>query len=190
MGGAEPGQGPKLIFVILTQAFQSMGPIVGRVVGGSFFLLICFAALTSTISLLEVPAAYFVDQKKFPRKAVVWGLALTIFVVGLPSMFSQGIVPFLNKLPVHNSPDILSFISDLCDISLTLGGCLMCFFIRNKWSIGKLNEELVIGNSGYAGTALQAYINFSISWVCPIILSILSTLVIIDKFFGLEWLLG
>lgn len=188
--GAEPGQGPKLIFVILTQAFQMMGPIVGRIVGGAFFLLICFAALTSTISLLEVPVAYLVDQRKLPRKAVVWGTAALIFVLGLPSMFSQGIVPFLHKLPVHNSPDILSFISDLCDISLTLGGCLMCFFIRNRWTIGKLNEELVLGYPGFAGTALQRYINFSIMWFCPIVLSILSTLVIIDKFFGLEWLLG
>ncbi|NOT76495.1 MAG: sodium-dependent transporter [Cyclobacteriaceae bacterium] len=186
--GAEPGQGPKLIFVILTQAFATMGPIVGRVVGGSFFLLICFAALTSTISLLEVPAAFFVDTKKLPRKAVVWGLSGLIFVIGLPSMFSQGIVPMLNHLPVHNSPDFLSFVADLCDIMLISGGCLMCFFIRNKWKIDNLNKELAIGNPGYLNSALQAYVNFSISWICPVILSILSTLVIIDKFFGLEWL--
>ncbi len=188
--GAEPGQGPKLIFVILTQAFSTMGPIVGRIVGGSFFLLICFAALTSTISLLEVPAAFFVDTRKLPRKAVVWGLSGFIFVLGLPSMFSQGIIPFLNKLPVHNSPDFLSFIADLCDIMLISGGCLMCFFIRNRWKVDSLNKELAIGNPSYLGTALQSYINFSISWVCPIILSILTTLVVIDKFFGLEWLFG
>lgn len=182
---AEPGQGPKLIFVILTQAFQNMGPIVGRIVGGSFFLLICFAALTSTISLLEVPAAYLVDQKKFPRKAVVWSLAVGIFVLGLPSLFSQGIVPALNKLPVHNSPDFLSFVSDMCDISLTVGGCLMCFFIRYRWKMNNLNEELTLGNPSFMGSFIQKYINFTISWVCPIVLSILSVLVIIDKFFGL-----
>lgn len=188
--GAEPGQGPRLIFVILTQAFQSMGPIAGRLVGGSFFLLICFAALTSTISLLEVPVAYLVDQKKFPRKAVAWSTAALIFILGLPTMYSQGIVPILNKLPIHNSPDFLSFISDLCDISLTTGGCIMCFFIRNKWKLSNLHEELAIGNSGYVGSFVQSYINFCISWTCPIILTLLSTLVIIDKFFGLEWLFG
>jgi NSS family neurotransmitter:Na+ symporter len=186
--GAEPGQGPKLIFVILAEAFQNMGPIMGRVVGGSFFLLICFAALTSTISLLEVPAAYLVDQKKLPRKPVVWGLSALIFVFGLPSLFSQGIVPFLNKLPVHNSPDFLSFVSDMCDISLTVGACFMCFFIRNRWKIGNLNEELSLGNPSYLGSSVQAYINFAISWICPLLLSILSILVIIDKFFGLEHL--
>lgn len=188
--GAEPGQGPKLIFVILTQAFQSMGPVVGRVVGGSFFLLICFAALTSTISLLEVPAAYLVDQRKLPRKTVVWSVAGLIFILGLPSMFSQGLVPFLNKLPIHNSPDFLSFVSDMCDISLTLGGCLMCIFIRQRWKIENMNQELVIGNASYMGSLGQRYINVAIMWVCPILLGILSTLVIIDKFFGLEWLFG
>jgi neurotransmitter:Na+ symporter, NSS family len=188
--GAEPGQGPKLIFVILTQAFQSMGPVMGRIMGGSFFLLICFAALTSTLSLLEVPTAFFVDTKKLPRKAVVWSLAGLIFVLGLPSMFSQGIVPMLNKLPVHNNPDFLSFVSDLCDITLISGGCFMCFFIRNKWKVASLDKELAIGNPTYLGSFLQSYINFSISWVCPVILSILTTLVVIDKFFGLEWLFG
>jgi NSS family neurotransmitter:Na+ symporter len=161
---------------------------MGRIVGGSFFLLICFAALTSTISLLEVPAAYLVDQKKLPRKPVVWGLSALIFVFGLPSLFSQGIVPFLNKLPVHNSPDFLSFVSDMCDISLTVGACFMCFFIRNRWKIGNLNEELSLGNPSYLGSSVQAYINFAISWICPLLLSILSILVIIDKFFGLEHL--
>lgn len=188
--GAEPGQGPRLIFVILTQAFQSMGPIVGRVVGGAFFLLICFAALTSTISLLEVPAAYLVDQKKLPRKPVVWGVAGLIFVLGLPSMYSQGLVPFLNKLPIHNSPDFLSFISDLCDIALVTGGCLMCYFIRFKWKVNNLHTELSIGNASYAGSFLQSYVDIAITWICPIILTILSILVILDKFVGLEWLFG
>lgn len=188
--GAEPGQGPKLIFVILTQAFQSMGPVVGRIVGGSFFLLICFAALTSTISLLEVPAAYFVDQKKLPRKAVVWGMSGLIFVLGLPSMFSQGIVPLLNKLPIHNAPDFLSFVSDLCDIMLITGGTLMCLFIRYKWKINNMNEELEVGFTGYGQSWIKSYLNFTILWVCPIVLGILSLLVITDKYFGLEWLFG
>lgn len=188
--GAEPGQGPKLIFVILTQAFQNMGPVVGKIVGGSFFLLICFAALTSTISLLEVPAAFLVDQRKFPRKAVVWGLSGLIFVLGLPSMYSQGLVPLLNKLPIHNTPDFLSFVADLCDIMLISGGCLMCIFIRNNWKMNNMNEELAIGNAGYTGSILKSYITFTISWVCPILLGILSILVITDKYFGLEWLFG
>ena len=183
-------QGPSLVFVVLTQVFHDMGPVAGRIVGGSFFLLLCFAALTSTISLLEVPAAYFVDQKKLPRKAVVWGLALLIFVLGLPSLVSQGKVEFLSHLFFYKDRDFLTFVSDMCDISLTVGGCIMCIFIRYRWKIVNMNDELAIGNPGYVGSFLQKYINVTILWVCPILLGILSTGVIIDKFFGLEWLFG
>ena len=184
--GMSPTEGPGLVFVVLPQIFNDMGPLLGRVVGGSFFLLLCFAALTSTISLLEVPAAYLVDQKKLPRKKVVWGLALGIFIVGIPSMISQGMVPALNKLWFYQDRDFLTFVSDMCDITLTIGGCLMCLFIRNVWRVENMNEELAIGNPGYMSSFLRKYIQFTISWVCPIILGIMSILIIIDKFFGLE----
>ncbi len=183
-------QGPSLVFVVLAQVFHNMGPMAGRIVGGSFFLLLCFAALTSTISLLEVPAAYLVDQKKLPRKPVVWGLALLIFVLGLPCLVSQGKVEFLSHLFFYKDRDFLTFVSDMCDISLTVGGCLMCIFIRYRWKINNMNEELAIGNPTYLGSMLQKYINVTILWLCPILLGILSIGVIIDKFFGLEWIFG
>ncbi len=63
-----PTEGPPLVFIILPKIFHDMHPVVGRIVGGSFFLMLCFAALTSTISMLEVPTAYLVDQKKLPGK--------------------------------------------------------------------------------------------------------------------------
>lgn len=184
--GQSPTEGPPLVFMVLPQIFHEMGPIIGRVVGGSFFLLLCFAALTSTVSLLEVPAAYLVDQKKLPRKAVVWGLALMIFVIGLPSMVSQGMIPSLNKLPFYQDRDFLTFVSDMCDISLTIGGCLMCVFITYTWKIENMNAELAIGNDTYMGSMLQKYVNFTIQYVCPLLLSVLSVLVIIDKFFGID----
>lgn len=181
--------GPALIFVVMPQVFQEMGPVLGRVIGGSFFLLVCFAALTSTISLLEVPAAYLVDQKKMPRKKVVWGIALLIFILGLPSMVSQGMVPALNKLPFYQDQDFLTFVADMTDISLTVGGCLMCIFIGKRWSIKEMNDELALGNERFMGTSLQKYLHITIGYVCPIILGIMSVIIILEKFFGLENLL-
>ncbi|MFN8886330.1 MAG: sodium-dependent transporter, partial [Cyclobacteriaceae bacterium] len=166
--GAYDVQGPSLVFVVLTKVFSSMGPIVGRLVGGSFFLLLCFAALTSTISLLEVPVAYLVDQKKMPRKPVVWGTAALIFVIGIPSLLSMGKVEFLSHLPFYKDRDFLTFVSDMCDLSLTIGGCMLCIFIRYKWKIENMNAELAIGNAGYMNSYLRKYVSFSIMWVCPI----------------------
>ncbi|MFN3841213.1 MAG: sodium-dependent transporter [Cyclobacteriaceae bacterium] len=179
-----PTEGPALVFIVLPDVFRDMGPILGRVIGGSFFLLLCFAALTSTISLLEVPTTYLVDQQKFKRKRVVWFLALLIFVLGLPTMLSQGMVPALNKLPFYLNRDWLTFVSDMCDISLTLGGCLMCLFITYKWKIHNMDAELVNGNPGYMNSFFRKYLTIMITWVCPILLGGLSVL-IVDRYFGL-----
>jgi NSS family neurotransmitter:Na+ symporter len=181
-----PTEGPALVFIVLPKIFYEMGPIVGRIVGGSFFLLLCFAALTSTVSLLEVPVAYYVDQKKYSRKAVVWALALFIFVAGLPSMVSQGLVEPLSKLSFYQGRDFLSFVSDMSDIMLTVGGCLMCLFIRYRWKLYNMNEELELGNEGYRSSFLRHYLNFAISWVCPILLGVMSILITFDKFFGID----
>ena len=178
--------GPPLIFIVLPQIFHEMGPLLGRIIGGLFFLLVCFAALTSTISLLEVPVAYLVDQKKLSRRKVSWGTALLIFIIGLPVMVSQGMVPSLNKLFFYKGQDYLVFVADMCDIGLTVGGCLMCIFITQRWGIENMNKELSIGSPNYAQSFIKKYVNFTIKYVCPLLLGIISTLIIIDKFFGLE----
>jgi NSS family neurotransmitter:Na+ symporter len=179
-------QGPPLIFVVLPQIFSEMGPMLGRIIGGAFFLLVCFAALTSTISLLEVPVAYLVDQKKLKRKNVVWGMAAVIFLLGLPSMMSQGMVESLNKLGFYRGQDFLTFIADMCDISLTLGGGLMCVFISRQWGLDKMDAELSNGNEGYMVSRTRSYLHFTMRWVAPVLLGLLSVLIIIEKFFGVS----
>jgi neurotransmitter:Na+ symporter, NSS family len=183
-------QGPPLIFIVLPQIFSEMGPVLGRFIGGSFFLLVCFAALTSTISLLEVPVAYFVDSRKKDRTTMVWVLAGVIFILGLPSMMSQGMVGFLNKLPFYpiiGEPkgDFLSFVADMCDISLVVGGCLMCIFIIRRWKIENMHKEIELSDAGYSTSFLKKYLTFTISYIAPVLLGILSVLVILEKFFGL-----
>lgn len=181
-----PTEGPALVFMVLPEIFRDMGPILGRIVGGGFFLLLCFAALTSTISLLEVPTTYLVDQKKIKRTSVVWGLAVLIFILGLPSMMSQGMVPALNELPFYQGRDFLTFIADMCDLTLTIGGCLMCVFITYQWKVKNMDAELAIGNAGYMSSFIRKYLHFTISYVCPTLLGILSILIILDKFIGLN----
>ena len=183
--GISPSQGPPLVFFVLPKIFQQLGPMLGRVIGGSFFLLLCFAALTSTISLLEVPVAYLVDQKRFPRKRAVWLLVILIYILGLPSMMSQGSVSFFNTLRFYRGRDFLTFISDVCDISLTIGGCLMCIFIAKQWKIKNLNKELAQGDEAFSTSFIKKYLDFTIQYVCPVLLGILSVLIIVDKFWGL-----
>jgi neurotransmitter:Na+ symporter, NSS family len=180
-----PAEGPALVFIVMPEIFHAMGPLAGRIIGSAFFLLLCFAALPSCISLLELPVAYFVEEKKLSRKKIVWSLSLVIFIIGIPSMMSFGVVPALNHLAFYKNRDFLTFIADMTDITLTIGGCLMCVFITYRWKIFNLNQELSAGNAGFGNSWVRSYINVTIMYVCPVLLGVLSILIIIDKFYGL-----
>lgn len=182
----EPTEGPGLVFVVLPGVFDAMGPVIGRVIGGGFFLLLCFAALTSTISLLEVPVAYLVDDKKWRRSRAVWIIALFIFVVGLPSMLSQGAVDVFSSLGFYGGKDFLTFVAEVfSDISLPLGGCLMSIFIAIRWKKENLSEEISSGNPKYKGSILEKFINIMITVICPFILGFLFINTVLAKFFNI-----
>jgi len=80
--------GPTLTFETLPAVFEKMP--FGIVVGGLFFLLLTVAALTSSISMLEVPVSYFVDGKRATRKKAAILVGIVAFAVGLPSALSFG----------------------------------------------------------------------------------------------------
>ena len=81
--------GPGLIFETLPVAFYSLP--YGKIFSIIFFTLISIAALSSAISLLEPFTAWMEEQKKFTRKKIVLFLGMSIWVVGLGSIFSFNI---------------------------------------------------------------------------------------------------
>jgi NSS family neurotransmitter:Na+ symporter len=147
--GESPAIGPTLVFVILPRLFTHMPG--GILVGTLFFVLLSIAALTSTISLLEVPVAYLVDEKKFNRKKIVWIVAAVTFLIGLPSVLSQGassLFTNLKILPAHLSkPDILSQMSFIFgDFSLVIGGLLLSIFVGWVWRADRAAQEIESGS--------------------------------------------
>ena len=191
--GIEPAGGAGLIFVTLPGIFESLGPQIGVIVGVLFFMLLSFAALTSTVSLLEVPTSFVVDEYGVKRKKAVWGIAALIFLIGIPSMLSNGSVSWLTQfvtLPGHDAPiSFMDLVEDLAsDSFLPVGGFLISVFAAYVWRKENLNEELALGDENVRGSWLQAYINFAISYVCPLILGIIATVTILDRFFGVSLL--
>jgi NSS family neurotransmitter:Na+ symporter len=147
--GESPAMGPKLVFVILPKLFAQMPG--GMIVGPFFFILLAIAALTSTISLLEVPVAYLVDEKKYHRKKIVWIAALVTFILGIPAALSQGaseVFTNMQILPANLSPaDILSQMSFLFgDLALVIGGLLLSVFVGWIWKADKASEEIQQGS--------------------------------------------
>ena len=185
------GGGPGLIFVTLPQIFGTIGGSLGAIVGTAFFVLLCFAALTSTVSLLEVPVSYVVDEMNIRRKRAVWIMAGIIFAVGIPSLLGFGYSEFFSNAFTTfkeggTDTDFLSFVASVAnDTMLPLGGCLIAFFAAHVWKKHNLNEELAAGAPNYMGSFVQKYLNFAVSYLAPTVLGLLFILTVLFKFFGI-----
>ena len=186
------GRGPGLIFVTLPQIFGEIGGGLGIAAGTIFFVLLCFAALTSTVSLLEVPVAYVVDEHGVRRTRAVWLVAALIFVVGIPSLIGNGYSEFFSTAFTTfkeggTDTDFLSFVAALAnDTILPLGGCMIAFFAAHVWKKHNLDDELSNGSPNYKGSFVQKYLNFAIGYFAPIVLATVFILTVLFKFFGIE----
>ncbi len=182
--------GPGLIFATLPKVFASFGPTLGIVVGSFFFLLLSFAALTSTVSLLEVPVSYIVDELKMSRKKAVWIMATIIFVCGLPSLVGNGYSEFFTRFVRYfgdESPtDFMTFLGHLADILLLFGGSLIVFFAAYVWKRHNLHEELATGYEGYHQSIIKKLLDFAVTYVTPFLLFAMFILVILSNFFGID----
>jgi neurotransmitter:Na+ symporter, NSS family len=185
--GLEPNGGPGLIFATLPGVFESLGPTLGAIVGSIFFLLLSFAALTSTVSLLEVPVAYVVDELKVERKKAVWGMAALVFVIGIPSLLSNDPTSIFSNI-INLAGDNKSFMDMVeyvaSDTFLPLGGCLISIFVAYAWKERNLASEVEHGDKGFAHGVLNSYIDIALKYICPLILGSITIVTILDRFFG------
>jgi len=180
------------IFETLPAVFQSLGPTLGIVIGSLFFLLLSFAALTSTISLLEVPTAFLVDEKKVPRTKATWGVALVIFLIGIPSMLGAGASETFSKfiqLPGMDAPvGFMSFVGMVGGSTfLSLGGFLISLFTAYICKKSNFNQEIEEANETAIARMLRNYVNFAICYVCPIVLGVISIVTILQTYFGVQF---
>ncbi|UJH68288.1 sodium-dependent transporter [Allomuricauda sp. SCSIO 65647] len=188
--GLDAHGGAGLVFMSLPGVFGNMGPVMGLVVGILFFLLLSFAALTSTVSILEIPVSYLVDEKEMKRPRAVWLVAAGIFVLGIPSLLSNGYSGFFTKFITYfgasDPTDFMTFISDVASNSfLPLNGFLIALFVAFVWKKENLFEEVSNGNKRFANTLIANFLGFSIKYLCPWILGIVFVLNVLDTFFGL-----
>jgi len=164
--GLSPTAGAGLIFLVLPNIFNAIP--FGQLFGATFFFLLAIAALTSTISLLEVVVAYFIDQRGWSRKKSALLVGLGAFLFGLPSACSNGSVSFLAGF----MDAVFLYFGE---ISLALGALFICLFVGWKWGVSAALEEL---RCGYSSLFVAPAWSFLIRYVCPIAITIILTSIV------------
>lgn len=162
--GFEPAVGPKLIFITLPAVFKSMP--FGSLFETLFFILIAIAAITSTISLLEVVVAVVTEEFKLERKKATILITLGLFLLSIPSILSFG--PWSHiKVFGKGFFDLFDFIAS--NVFLPIGGLMICIFVAYAWGTNKVKEEVFQGKS----SLLINIYNVIIKYFAPIAIIII-----------------
>jgi NSS family neurotransmitter:Na+ symporter len=143
--GLEPGTGgPGMVFVVLTSLLSSIppAPYGGIIFGTGFFLLLAIAALTSSVSLLEVVISWAVDERGMSRRKAAITFGSMAFVLGIPSALANGAVSWLSDMPGIGM-DFLSFLFMLFgQYSLVIGALLISLFVGWVWGVKAAGVEV------------------------------------------------
>ena len=142
-----------LVFQILPALFHTIGGAVGLILGVTFFLLLSIAALTSTISLLEVPVSYVIDEFEVKRKKAAWTVGLSILVVSIVVAFFPSLIGLFDYL--------------FSSIGLPLGGFLICIFVGYFWTTDSAINEMEYGFAGIKQTLFVKVWPIFIKYICP-----------------------
>ena len=163
-------KGPTLMFVILPKVFDQMPGIMGTVIGVAFFLLVFFAALTSSISLMETVVSIVMDKTKWGRKTSCVAVFVFSLLMGIPSSFGFNIwghITFLNGLTFL---DLFDFVSNsvIMPIVAFFTCVLVGFVIKPKTIV----DEVKATDGTFKSEKLFTVM---IKWIAPIfILAILA----------------
>ena len=166
--------GPALMFVALPKVFGAMGTVLGTIVGILFFLTVAFAALTSSVSVMEAIVSCAMDKFGWDRKkAVIVVFALTA-VVGIIVCLGYNVLYFEAVLP--NTPagknaqvlDILDYISNY--VLMPVVSIATCVFIGWVLQPKLIIEEITRNGEKFGREKLYVVM---IKFVTPVLLMIL-----------------
>ena len=166
-----------LIFSFLPQIFLSMQSAVGylgaSVVAFLFFSLVFFAALTSLVSIIEIPISCWIDELKLSRKKAVFLQAGLLTFFAIPAIMSLGISEYFTNFTSYGgvTKSFFDLVSDVFyETILPFVGFTVCIFCVYRWKLEGLSSEISKGDPNYAGSSLENYINFSLGTIIPFVL--------------------
>jgi NSS family neurotransmitter:Na+ symporter len=171
--GYSPNEGPGLVFIILPAVFEQLP--FGAFFMLMFFILLLFATLTSSISMLETVVSIGIKNAYDKRKRAAWIYGLVIFLVGIPSALSFGVFADI-KIFGKTFFDFADFLTS--SIGLPVGALLISIFagyiVKKSELIEELNISPVTFNTWY----------FIVRYLAPIAIILVFINAIISAFIG------
>ncbi len=164
--------GAGLMFVTLPKVFEAMP--LGQFIGAAFFVLVLFAALTSSISLMEAITSIFMDKFKMKRVPAVIAVTIISILLGIPSSMGNGAWAHITILGM----DFLTFFDFISNsVIMPIVALLTCILIG--WFVGTktVEDEVTVNGEKFGRVKIFRVMAKYIAPVCLVVILVFYTLV-------------
>ena len=157
--------GPSLMFITLPKVFAEMG--LGTVVGVLFFVLVLFAAVTSSIALTESAVSTFEDELGWDRKRST--VLIGVIMIALGSLSALGYGP-LAGVTVFGMQmlDFFDFLTN--SVMMPIAAIATCLLISRVVGVDAVAQEVTAGGKPFRRKRIYC---FMIRWLCPIFAAVI-----------------
>ncbi|QEN06383.1 sodium-dependent transporter [Thiospirochaeta perfilievii] len=173
----EPASGPGLVFITLPNIFNQMAG--GFFFQLLFFILLAIAALTSTVSLLEVTVAYVSEDSKLDRKKSTIIVVLALIIIGTVFSLSMSPNSIFSSISIKNM-NLFDFV-DYFTANWMLPIVALSVSIFVGWVMKKSDVKDEISSSGVYASKYSKVFMIMIKFISPILIAI----VFLNKVFGI-----
>lgn len=157
--------GPALMFITIPKVFENMG--LGTAIGILFFLLVLFAALTSSIALTESAVSTFEDEIGWSRKKSTVLVGVIMIVLGSLSSLGYGPLAFV-KIIGMQFLDFFDFLTN--SVMMPIAALMTSLLVARVVGVKKIEEEIIHGESTFRRKKIFAVM---IKYLCPIFVLII-----------------
>ena len=163
--------GPALMFVALPKVFGEMGSVIGTIVGIAFFLTVAFAALTSSVSIMEAVVSSIMDQFRMDRKKATLLVTAVTLVLGVVVCLGYNLLYFEAVLP--NTPegknaqilDIMDYISNY--VLMPVVSIATCIFVGWVVKPATIIDEVTLSGEKFGREKLYVVM---VKYITPVLL--------------------
>ena len=157
--------GPALMFITIPKVFASMG--LGTVVGVLFFVLVLFAAVTSSIALTESAVSTFEDELGWDRKKAT--VLVGVIMVALGTLSSLGYGPLAGVTVIGMQfLDFFDFLTN--SVMMPIAAIATCLLVSRVIGVDKIEQEVELDGQPFRRKRI---FRFMIRWLCPVFAAVI-----------------